>query len=103
MGVGNLNDPSLETFHQERHGKCISPVTPTILNGDTMALPPGPPPIFTPGSTPMTNNAVLHQLTASISRQSNEAAAQNELLSHQLKHNLDKEEKKKDKFKKLHS
>ena len=99
----DLTDPALELFHNERHGKCITPKNPTAVNGGIMAPPPGPPPIFTTGSTPTTNDAVLHQLAASISRQSDEAAAHNELLSRQLEHNLDKEEKKKDKFKKLHS
>jgi hypothetical protein len=46
---------------------------------------------------------ILQQLAASISRQSDEAKAQNELLTRQLEHTLDKEEKKKDRFKKLHS
>lgn len=69
----------------------------------TPTPPPGLPPSFPPGSAISTNDAVLNQLAASISHQSDEAAAHNVLLSHQLEHNLEKEEKKKDRFKKLHA
>ena len=65
--------------------------------------PPGPAPIFAPPGTPTATDAVLQQLTASISRQTDEAKAQNEILNRQLEYNIDKEEKKKDRFKKLHS
>ena len=65
--------------------------------------PPGPAPIFAPLGTPTATDAMLQQLTASISRQTDEAKAQNEILNHQLEYNIDKEEKKKDRFKKLHS
>ncbi len=58
---------------------------------------------ISPGTAPTTNEAVLQQLAASISRQSDEAKTQNKLLTRQLEHNLDKEEKKKHRFKKLHS
>lgn len=99
----DLADPSLETFHRERHARCIVPANFQPNPGPLPVLPPGPPPIFAPGTAPTTNEAILQQLTASISRQSDEAKTQNELLTRQFEHNLDKEEKKKDRFKKLHS
>ena len=97
-------DSALEAFQRERQNKCISLPPPMGIFGNPPALPPGPPPMFiSPGTAPTTNEAVLQQLAASISRQSDEAKTQNELLTRQLEHNLDKEEKKKDRFKKLHS
>ena len=103
-----LSDSQLQTFQRDRHNKCIaqSANSTNIMGGPSGAplLPPGPPPIFAPpGTAPTATEAVLQQLTASISRQSDEQKAQNEILTRQLEHNIDKEEKKKDRFKKLHS
>ncbi len=104
----DLTDAALNNYQQERQSKCIHQATSAVMTSAVMlgtppSLPPGPPPIFAPGMAPTTNKAVLQQLAASISRQSDEAKTQNELLTRQLEHNLDKEEKKKDRFKKLHS
>ena len=99
----DLTDSSLLTFQQDRQDACILPANQHATFGNPTIPPPGPPPIFAPGTAPTLNDAVLHQLAASISRQSDEAKTQNELLTRQLEHNLDKEDKKKDRFKKLHS
>jgi hypothetical protein len=97
-------DAALEAFQKERQNKCISPSLPSGTFGHPPVPPPGPPPMFAPpGTAPTTNEAVLQQLAASISRQSDEAKTQNELLTRQLEHTLEKDEKKKDRFKKLHS
>ena len=97
-------DTALETFQKERQNKCISLLPPLGLLGPPPIPPPGHPPTFAPpGTAPTTNEAILQQLAASISRQSDEAKTQNELLTRQLEHNLEKDEKKKDRFKKLHS
>ena len=98
----DLTDAALNNNQQECQSKCIHQATSAVMLGTPPLPPPGPPPLFAAGSGPTTNKAVLQQLTASISHQSDEAKTQNELLSHQLEHNLDKEEKKKDRFKKLH-
>ena len=70
----------------------------------------GEPPITvatTPPTVPTTitmgNDAILRQLTVSITRQMEEAATHNELIARQLEHNLEKEDKKKDRLKKFHS
>ena len=99
----DLMDTSLSNFQKERQDKCITSTTPTNPFGPPPMLPPGPPPIFAPGTAPTQNDAVLQQLVASISHQSDKAKTQNEILTRQLEHTLDKEEKKKDRFKKLHS
>jgi len=99
-----LNDNSLVNFQGERQRNCISPANPSnVPLGTPPTAIPGPPQIFAPGTAPTANDAILHQLAASISRQSDEAKTQNELLTRQLEHNLDKEDRKKDRFKKLHS
>ncbi len=75
-----------------------------------VAFPPaGAPPIFHPNAghpvPPLTianNDAILHLLANSISRQNDEAAATNDLMTRQLEHNIEKEDKKKDRIKKLH-
>ena len=102
-----LTDAQLQTFQRDRHNKCIAHNANNNINTGTPPgaplPPPGPAPIFAPPGTPTATDAVLQQLTASISRQTDEAKAQNEILNRQLEYNIDKEEKKKDRFKKLHS
>ena len=60
-------------------------------------LPAGIPPTF---SNP--TDAILLQLWNGISCQNNEAQAMNDLLTCQLDHNIEKDDKKKDRLKKLH-
>jgi hypothetical protein len=103
-----LTDAQLQTFQSDRHNKCIahSASSPNNMVGSPVGmplLPPGPPPIFAPPGTPTATDAVLQQLTASISRQADEQKAQNMILTHQVEYTMEKEEKKKDRFKKLHS
>lgn len=98
----DVMDAALHAYHSEREDKCIIR-NPTLTANPAAMPPPGPPPTFTPTATHTTNEAILHQLAASISCQTEEAATHNELLTRQLEHNLEKEDKKKDRFKKLHS
>jgi hypothetical protein len=102
----SLTDTQLQSFQSDRHNKCIANANNNTNMGTPPGAPlppPGPAPTFAPPGTPTATDAVLQQLTASISRQTDEAKAQNEILNRQLEHNIDKEEKKKDRFKKLHS
>lgn len=103
----DLTDPQLTDYQSKRNLHCIAPNHPPLHHGPpplgAVVPPPGPPPIFAPGAAPTPNDAILQQLAASISRQSDEAAAHNELVTRQLELSVEKEEKKKDRFKKLHS
>jgi hypothetical protein len=95
------NDEDTETYHIARHQQCIKIHAPLVLPLLPLAgpVPPGgPAPLFNQNA----NEAVLQQLVHSISRQSDEAAAANELMTRQLEFNLEKDDKKKDRIKKLH-
>jgi hypothetical protein len=77
----DLTDNSLETYQRGRQDKCILSANQAATFGTPPTPLPGPPPIFAPGTAPTTNEAVLQQLAASISCQSDEAKTQNELLT----------------------
>jgi hypothetical protein len=105
------NDTESDNYQILCHQLCIQPF-PTTATAHGLVPPPGAPPIFTaptagtPTGTPTAgggNDAILQQLTISISRQTEEAATHNELFARQLEHNMEKEDKKKDRLKKFHS
>ena len=97
------NDEEADAHHNTRHQQCIQ------THAQVQPLPPpaGLPPIFHPNPIPpmdmAPNDAILQQLAHSISRQSDEAAAANELMTRQLEFNMEKDDKKKDRIKKLHT
>ena len=113
------NDDALDNYHSLRHQQCILPLAQTPPMGAVPAPPAGPPPIFTPPTTTFgnpgtattaptttnttaTNDSIFQQLAVSITRQSEIGETHNELFARQLEHNLEKEDKKKDRLKKFH-
>lgn len=118
------NDEAMENHQYLRHQQCILPLLPPPPNGAGAAVPPGQPPTFVippatadqgiPAGTiptaPVTptptltnaNDAILQQLAVSITRQSEIGETHNELFARQLEHNMEKEDKKKDRLKKFH-
>ena len=101
------NDEDADTYHIARHQQCIQLHAPLVLPllSHAAGLPhagPVPPGGVAPLFNQTANEAVLQQLVHSISRQSDEAAAANDLMTRQLEFNLEKDDKKKDRIKKLH-
>ena len=96
------HDTEAENYHIQRHQTFIQPLPSNP--------PPGAPPVFnapppatTTGAATMGTDEILHQLTVSITRQSEQADIHNELFARQLEHSLEKEDKKKDRLKKFHA
>ena len=92
------------TFHAPPTAAATAPtgIAPPTGALPILHAPPGAVPI--PGvPPPLGNDAILQQLTVSITRQYEEAATHNELFARQLEHSLEKEDKKKDRLKKFHS
>ena len=91
-----------------------SPITKCAYRLKRAPTPPlCPPPGFHPNLAPAfhphpvplaiaNNDAILQQLVNSISHQNNEAATANDLMTSQLKYNIEKYDKKKDPIKKLY-
>ncbi len=91
------NNEDVDAYHNTRHQQCIQQNALALPPTGTQAVQPtGNPPLFEP--TP----AILEQLANSISRQPDEAAAANELMTCQLEFNIERDDKKKDRIKKLH-
>ena len=115
------NDEAMDNHQYLRHQQCILPLLPPPPTGTGAAAPPGHPPTFvaqpaadqgipagtipTAPVTPTPTNAndiILQQLAVSITRQSEIGETHNELFARQLEHNMEKEDKKKDRLKKFH-
>ena len=116
------NDVDCDNYHTLRHQTCIiltnlptgTPnVAPAAAAPAGIAHPGGVPPNFNAPPAPAVtfapvppaggNDAILHQLAVSITRQSEIGETHNELFARQLEHSLEKEDKKKDRLKKFHS
>lgn len=104
------NDMEADSYFNLRHQTCIQPIPPLHGATGTAPPPPGPPPSFTLPTNPTgatntmnANEAILQQLTVSLTRQSEIGETHNELFARQLEHNLEKEDKKKDRIKKFHT
>jgi len=111
-------DKAVDTYQQNRHQQCILPNFTTPPLGPTLPTPPtGTPPSFNlnvpPPAIPTLNTTsggtassmteqILQQLAVSITRQSEVGETHNELVSRQLEHSLETEDKKEDRLKKFH-
>lgn len=85
----NADDAELESFRIARHNECI-----TSSGNNTE-----PQPI----ANNLTNNAdILQQLTASIARQTEEAATSNQLRKDEIERKRELDDEKKDRTKKIH-
>ncbi len=109
------DDAELARYRAARIQQCILPPLPQapILMPNLppppqgQQAPAGAPPNF--GFPPIANgngnnpnDAILLQLANSIIRQTEEAATHNELFTRQLDYTVERDDKKKDRFKKLH-
>jgi hypothetical protein len=94
----NPDDRKISSYKRNRILQCVmgdENTSPQPLQ--VIPMPKGIPPDF---SSPTI--AILLQLANGISCQTKEAQAMNSFISRQLEHNIEKEEKKKDRLKKLH-
>ena len=110
------DDEDLARYKATRIHQCILPaIPPPILHQPfpIQAVPPPPggaPPNFAQGMIPQNivpppanpNDAILLQLANSISRQTEEAEIHNELITRQMDYAMERDDKKKDRLKKLH-
>ena len=100
------NDDEVEQHQTSRHQLCIQAFALPLMPQQPAGIPPifhqNPNPILPHQPLATTNDAILQQLANSISRQSDEAAVANELMTRQLEFNIEKDDKKKDRIKKLH-
>jgi hypothetical protein len=94
--VFDPSDVSVSLFKNSRLQQCIAGGGVSAL-AQINPLPAGNPPSFTNQT-----DAILLQLAHGITRQTEEAQTMNKLIFRQLDHNIEKDEKKKIRLKKLH-
>jgi hypothetical protein len=106
------HDEDAEAYHKLRHQQCILPHfttpptpggIPPAFNIPALNLPPPATGVAAGTLHPDKSETILQQLAASITRQSEHQDTHNQLVAKQLEHNLEKEDKKKDRLKKFHS
>lgn len=108
------DDEDVTRYKTSRIHQCILPLPPAPhpFQGMPMQGGGGPPPNFLPpppaaGNPPLPinnnpNDVILLHLANSITRQSEEAATHNDLMNRQLHYTMERDDKKKDRIKKLH-